>query len=402
MEFNPVLCDRIRDRIAESPEGRITFAEYMDLVLYHPESGYYAAHVGKIGGQGDFITSPHLGADFGEMLAVQFSEMWEILGRPMPFQVVEMGAGQGLVAGDAIKYLHRYHRDCFAALEYVIVEKSRAMRELQQQRFAPLSRGGANLRWCSWEEIGADAIVGCVFSNELVDAFPVHQIAIADGELREIYAIAPPDDSSPAEGNDLFVEVTGNLSTPRLQEYFELVGIDIPSPAYPEGYRTEVNLAALDWMSEVAEKLQRGYVLTIDYGYPAHRYYSPQRYEGTLQCYHRHRHHNNPYVWVGQQDITAHVDFTALERWGESCGLERLGFTQQAMFLMALGWGDRIAALSTREGMDIATALQRREVLHEAIDPRGLGGFGVLVQGKGLSEEEKKQGLKGLRIPPMG
>jgi SAM-dependent MidA family methyltransferase len=103
------------------------------------------------------------------------------------------------------------------------------------------------------------------------------------------------------------------------------------------------------------------------------------RHQGTLQCYYQHRYHDNPYILVGEQDITAHVDFTALERQGESCGLEKLGFTQQAMFLMALGLGDRIAALSTTPGMDLSTMINRRQVLHEAIDPRGLGGFGVLV-----------------------
>lgn len=408
MDNNHALVEFIRGQIEQSPQRRITFAEYMDGVLYHPQHGYYAANAGKIGAQGDFFTSPHLGADFGEMLAVQWVQIWEILGRPVPFQVVEMGAGQGLIVGDVVKYLHRNHRDCFDALEYVIVEKSPTMRSLQKHRFAKLSSGGANLRWCSWEEIASDSITGCLFSNELVDAFPVHQVMKQGGELHEVYVTSPAMDPPQPDGVDkggvddrAFVEVTGELSTPKIGEYFELVGIDITGDAYPEGYRTEVNLAALDWISQVAQKLKRGYVLTIDYGYPAHRYYSPQRHQGTLQCYYQHRHHDEPYIFVGEQDITAHVDFTALERAAEACGLEKLGFIQQAMFLMALGLGDRIAALSTTEGMDLATMMQRREVLHQAIDPRGLGGFGVLVQGKGLSEAEKGEGLKGLTIPPM-
>jgi SAM-dependent MidA family methyltransferase len=143
----------------------------------------------------------------------------------------------------------------------------------------------------------------------------------------------------------------------------------------------------------VASRLQQGYLLTIDYGYPASRYYSPARSQGTLQCYYRHRHHNNPYLNIGRQDITAHVDFTALERWGEICGLDNLGFTQQGLFLMALGLGKRLAALST-SGQGLAPLIQRREALHQLIDPMGLGGFGVLVQGKGLSETAQR--LKGL------
>lgn len=395
-----LLTQIIQEKIKQHPQRQITFADYMELALYHPQHGYYAANIGKIGAQGDFMTSPHLGADFGEMLAVQLIEIWEILGHPTPFHLVEMGAGQGLIAADVLKYLYRHHRDCFAATEYLIIEQSPAMRQLQQQQFSKLSSGGANLRWVTWEEIAANSITGCFFSNELIDAFPVHQIQVEAGKLQEIY-ITTSDKIPESPEASAFQEITGELSTPKITDYFQLIDIDITGKPYPDGYRTEVNLAALDWVRQVSEKLQQGYVLTIDYGYPAHRYYTPARHQGTLQCYYQHRYHNNPYILVGEQDITAHVDFTALERQGESCGLEKLGFTQQAMFLMALGLGDRIAALSTTPGMDLSTMINRRQVLHEAIDPRGLGGFGVLVQGKGLSEDQKGKGLQGLRIPPM-
>jgi SAM-dependent MidA family methyltransferase len=171
-----------------------------------------------------------------------------------------------------------------------------------------------------------------------------------------------------------------------------------------------VNLAASDWLSPVAKRLKRGFVLTIDYGYSADRYYLPSRHQGTLQCYYRHRHHNDPYIHVGQQDITAHVNFTALERQGEAFGLQQVGFTQQGLFLMALGLGDRIAALSsadTARGQEIAGAkdlvaiMQRRQALHQLFDPMGLGNFGVLVQSKGLTAEEQQKPLKGLSVPPM-
>jgi SAM-dependent MidA family methyltransferase len=229
-----------------------------------------------------------------------------------------------------------------------------------------------------------------------VDALPVHQFAIAQGKLREIYVTTP-------DGTH-FEEVTGELSTPQLAEYFDLVGIELPSAAYADGYRSEINLAAQDWLSTVADKLKRGYLLTIDYGYPAARYYNPQRSQGTLQCYYQHRHHNDPYVQIGQQDITAHVDFTALERWGDRCGLALVGFTKQALFLMALGLGDRIAALSHSDRPIVGTqsitdVLRRRDALHQFLDPTGLGGFGVLVQCKGLSEEQRKLKLKGLTMP---
>jgi len=390
-DSNLALCEAIARRIAESPQRRITFAEYMDLVLYHPQQGYYATKAIAIGPQGDFFTSPHLGADFGEMLAEQFAQMWQILGQPQPFTLLEMGAGQGILVSDILKYLQQHYPDFFTALEYVIVEKSAALRQQQQQRLQ-----GLPLQWCSWQEIPTASITGCCFSNELVDALPVHQFMIEGGQLREIYVTTKRGEGREARGE--FIEVVGEPSTPQLAEYFELINIEFPSGTYPDGYRSEVNLAALDWLSTVADKLQRGYLLTIDYGYPAQRYYNPMRSQGTLQCYYRHRHHDNPYINIGRQDITAHVDFTALERWGEVCGLHNIGFTQQGLFLMALGLGDRIAALSTTSDQSIQQILRRRDALHQLIDPIGLGRFGVLVQSKGLAAEIA-QPLKGLSLP---
>lgn len=389
-DFNPVLCDLIARRIAESPQHRITFAEYMDLVLYHPQHGYYATNAVKIGAQGDFFTSPHLGADFGELLAEQFVQMWEIL-QPKLFTLVEMGAGQGILAADVLKYLQYHYPKFFETLDYIVVEKSTALRKEQQQRLQ-----GLPVRWCNLEEISPASIIGCCFSNELVDALPVHQFTLHQGQLWEIYVTtALPDSASD------FVEVMGEPSIPQLAKYFDLVGINLNQSVYQDMYRSEVNLAALDWLSTVANKLERGYLLTIDYGYPASRYYSPGRSRGTLQCYYHHQHHDNPYTNVGRQDITAHVDFTALERWGEVCGLHYLGFTQQQLFLMALGLGKRIAALSTDgeaivEAQGLGVLLQRRQTLHQLIDPMGLGGFGVLVQSKGLTAVETAQPLRGM------
>jgi SAM-dependent MidA family methyltransferase len=393
-ESNPVLCEAIARHIAEQPQHQITFAEYMDLVLYHPVYGYYASAV-KIGSQGDFFTSPHLGADFGELLANQFVQMWEILGKPTPFSLVEMGAGMGILAEDILKYLQHYP-DFLASLDYLIVEKSPALRQEQQQRLQEFP-----LRWCNLDEIPSNSITGCFFSNELVDALPVHQFAIAQGQLQEVYVTTTTEDHQvETSRRGVFTEVIDEPSTSGLAEYFDLVEIELPSIAYPDGYRSEINLAALDWLSVVADRLQRGYLLTIDYGYPATRYYSRTRSQGTLQCYYQHRHHDNPYINIGRQDITAHIDFTALERWGERCGLDKVGFTQQGLFLMALGIGKHIASLST-SNESIQQVLRRRDALHQLIDPQGLGGFGVLIQSKGLTQSETGQTLKGLNLPPI-
>ena len=379
----------IFEYIATSRQQRITFAEYMNLVLYHPQYGYYSSGAVGIGAKGDYFTSVSLGQDFGELLASQFAEMWQLMGCPRPFTLVEMGAGNGRLAVDICNYLQAYHPDLLDILEYIIVEEARELINRQQQLFQELLPNKINYSWKSWAEIPENSLIGCCFSNELVDAFPVHQIIIRGGELQEVYL---------TEIQGELTEIYGEISTPKLADYFKLVEVYFSNKNYPENYRTEVNLAALDWLKTVNDKLKKGYLLTIDYGYPAAKYYYPQRSQGTLQCYYQHRRHNNPYLNLGYQDITAHVDFTALERQGELWGLEKIGFTQQGLFLMALGLGDRLNELSCGK-YNLLQVMQRRDALHQLIDPMGLGGFGVLVQGKELREEEKL--LKGLTVPPF-
>ncbi|MGB6299081.1 MAG: class I SAM-dependent methyltransferase [Rivularia sp. (in: cyanobacteria)] len=383
MEYNSQLYQEINNRIAANPQQRITFAEYMDLALYHPEYGYYSQKATNLGKEGDFFTSVHLGSDIGEMLAVQFAEMWSILGKTESFDLIEMGAGQGYLAADILNYIKQEYADFFKALKYTIIEKSPGLKQIQQQRLKEF-----DITWCELEDISNNSVTGCFFSNELVDAFPVHQFKIENGELQEIYVTR-------GQG-ELFTEITDTPSTPELINYLNSLEIDITK--YPSGYRSEINLAALEWLSVIAHRLQRGYVLTIDYGYIKNRYYNPRRDTGSLQCYTRHHRHNDPYINIGQQDITAHVDFTALENNGDRLGLHKVGLTQQGLFLMALGLGERVASLSQSK-QPLSTILQRRDSLHQLLDPMGLGGFHVLVQSKGLTQTEKSQQLKGFTQP---
>ena len=394
MDSYSPLCQVIAHRIITSPQQRITFAEYMDMVLYHPEYGYYSSDAVKIGFRGgDFFTSVSLGADFGELLARQFYQMWVILDQPIHFDLVEMGAGQGILASHVLNYIRQEYPDFWAAVSYIIVEKSQSLKQEQQQRLQDFA-----VNWCNLEEIPLQSLTGCFFSNELVDAFPVHQFTIVAGELREIYVTIRPQLEEITAKLPIFIEVIGEPSTPQLGEYLQLVGIDLSQNTYENGYRSEINLAALNWLGIVADCLQRVYVLTIDYGYSADRYYNPRRSQGTLQCYYQHCHHDNPYVNVGQQDITAHVDFTALSFWGQRCGLQKVGWTQQGLFLMALGIGERLAALSFQQ-QSISQLLQRREGLHQLINPGGLGNFGVLIQSRGLTAQEASKPLLGLVVP---
>jgi SAM-dependent MidA family methyltransferase len=385
------LRSLINNRILESPQQRITFAAFMDWVLYEPELGYYAAQCQKIGAGGDFVTSPHLGADFGELLAEQFLDLWLSLDCPETFHLVEMGAGQGLIAKDVLRYLsdratqspNSGYDKFWHALRYIIIEKATPL--IQEQRFL-LQGFAGKVVWQQWQDIPDESLVGCCFSNELVDALPVHLIEIQAGQLHEVYVTVETDPSLPP-----FKEVIGPPSSPNLEGYLKALNIDLAT--YPDGYRSEIGLAALDWLDTVTQKLTRGYVLTIDYGHTAAQYYSLQRDRGTLQCYYQQAHHNDPYWNIGRQDITAHANFTALQQHGADCGLETIAFTQQGLFLMALGLGDRISTNAT--GSDLAQILQRRDALHGLINPMGVGGFGVLLQGKNKTPSLEQYPFKG-------
>jgi SAM-dependent MidA family methyltransferase len=388
-----VLADRIQQQILAQPDRRITFAAFMEQALYDPELGYYNQRARAIGAGGDFFTAPHLGAAFGELLAGQFAQMWRILGQPQPFTLVEMGAGQGLLAQDILRWLRQHDPQCFASLAYIIVEKAEELITEQQRQLRGEFGAALSLTWQSLETIAQKPIVGCCFSNELVDALAVHQVAFIGGELQEVYITV-------VDGQ--FVEQLAPPSTPELAAYFEHLARRPVGPDYPDPYRTEVNLAAQDWLRSVGNALHQGYVLTIDYGYPADRYYNRVRDQGTLQCYYQHSHHNDPYIHVGQQDITAHVNFTALERTGQAIGLEKVGVTQQAMFLMALGLGDRLVALGQSDSTDpqeIIDRLRQRDALHQLINPMGLGNFGVLIQSKQLDQTMQSITLQGLDLP---
>ena len=377
----------LRQHISQQAQGRIPFVEFMDWVLYHPEQGYYSQGLG-LGKAGDFFTSSHLGPYLGELLAQQFWDCWQRLGKPEPFTLLEMGAGQGWLAGDILQAIWKRDSQWASQVRYQIVERSSQLRDRQRQHLQPLLAQWPQMEgvdWVTWEDLEPETLVGCCFSNELVDAFPVHRLRLHQGQVQEVY-VTWMDHGS---GLGQWQEQYDRPSTDQLLRYFQDLGIDLTHPTYPDGYSTEVNLAAQNWLGTVASKLQRGYLITIDYGYNSDRYHHPQRYQGTLQCYYQHRRHSDPYQYLGQQDITAHVNFTALKQWGQQMGLEVLGFTRQALFLMALGLGDRLQALDQIQ--DLQTLLQQRDALHQLLDPTGLGNFGVLIQGKGLRDDRERQ-----------
>ncbi len=339
----------------------MTFAEYMDLVLYHPTWGYYSATPSPISRRGDYLTSPTLSPLFGQLLATYLIQCWEHLGKPHPFTLLEGGAGTGSLAAQILAHIAIHSPACYAHLTYAIVERS----PVRQQQQAHLLQGHP-VRWGSWQDFRG--MVGCVFSNELLDALPVHRVIWQQGQWQELYVTYP------------LADLIQPLSTPQILEYFALCGLG--SQTWPEGYTTEVHLALLDWIATIDQVLERGYVISVDYGHPAHRYYHPRRHQGTLLCYHQHQTYADPYLRVGEQDITAHVNWTALENGGSRLGWHTLERISQAEFLARLGIIEQCAALSTAP--DLQTALSLRQQMHALLDPQGLGGFEVCIQTKGL------------------
>jgi SAM-dependent MidA family methyltransferase len=311
MSGNPELIEFIRARIVSG--GPVSFRWFMEQALYHPQHGYYASGRAAIGRRGDFFTSVSIGALFGKLLAAQFLEMWEHLGRPDPFTLVEQGANTGDFAADVLAALKLASPDCLDALRYVIVEPFEPLRERQEARLGSFPQ----VRWR--KSIGElEPFCGVHFSNELPDAMPVHLVRFTGGAWHELHV------------DERFEWVAGPLSSPELAEATE----SLPSV---ENYRTEVNLEAREWIGALASRLVRGYVLAIDYGFPREIYYSPERSGGTLACYANHRRSDDPFEAVGEADITAHVDFTGLAAHAEKCGFRLAGFTDQHHFMVGLG-----------------------------------------------------------------
>jgi SAM-dependent MidA family methyltransferase len=307
--------------------GPLTVAAFMDLALYDPRVGYYARAPQRSGRAGDFFTSVDVGPVFGELLAVQVAEMAVLLADVDPaaaFDLVEVGAGNGRLGADLLRALDTHHPEVSARTRLHLVEGSPSARRAQPSTLGPLVE-----RLASSSDRLPDRIEGVVLANELLDAMPVHQVVMRGSELREVYVRADGDRLSSTEGPP---------SSPALAAYFDDAGIRLE-----DGWRAEVNLAALAWMHDVACRLRRGFVILIDYGHPARELYSAGHSGGTLTTFMRHT-MAGPEVagrppWLehpGEQDITAHVDFTAVQKAGAAGGLVSLGLLDQTYFLMGL------------------------------------------------------------------
>jgi len=376
---HPELVAAISSEITRN--GPIPFVRFMELALYHPQFGYYmrqpdGADQERIGWSGDFYTSSDVYPILGRALAAQARQMDELLSCPTPFRIVEMGAGKGFLTRDCLTAIHAEQDDFASRVRYVLIERSPAMRELQRRNLAPwLSKPGLVTWVDGLDALTPQSVTGLFFSNELIDAFPVHRIQVTAERTEELYV-------DYRDGR--FVGCLKPLSTAALAHYLQEL-----DTTWPEGYRTEVNLQAMDWMEQVARRMDRGFVLTIDYGHTAQDLYGPERKDGTFLCYFQQQTNEDPFIRVGEQDMTAHVDFSSLASVGEMHGLHVTGFTNQMSFLMGLGVEEMIGELD-QESKELRAAIH-------LLKPNGMGStFKVLVQHKGISRPE----LDGLKFKP--
>ncbi|CAB1060006.1 SAM-dependent methyltransferase, MidA [Olavius sp. associated proteobacterium Delta 1] len=338
----------------------------MDMSLYQREFGYYMTEKSRIGPHGDYYTSPHLHPIFGWLLANQLDEIKRIMGDPHEFTVLEIGAGKGYLAEGIIDFAQR-KLNWKGNWKYIIVEKNRhAIKKLMKQLKAYTGR----IEWKTSLE-AVDRFCGCVISNELLDAFPVHLVEMHD-QFQEIYVISD---------NTGFKETKGELSTVDLHNYINRFQI----PAI-RGYRTEINLNILNYLNRLDDILSEGFVISIDYGYSGREYYAAERNRGSLLCYHKHRVNQNPYQHVGDQDITAHVNFTSLKNWGAMLGMQSLGYCPQGIFLASLGIDEIVSnELANSPNFQI-----------EMLKIKGLL-FGIGDSHKAMIQYKGKRDLAGLR-----
>jgi len=319
------LVQLIRHEIAQAG-GRLAFDRYMERVLYAPGLGYYAAGARKFGQAGDFVTAPELSPLFARCLARQCSEVLAAL--EPGGDILEVGAGSGILAADLLLEMERLQR---LPERYLILDLSPELQQRQRQTLQ--SRAPHLLSRVGWlTTFPEEGFSGVVLANELLDAMPVHRFRVTGGGIQEQFVEAR---------GERFELLWGEPATPGFAQAVETVlsGLEVE-----DGFESEINLRAGPWLASLAASLDRGVVLLIDYGHSRAEYYHPARNGGTLMCHYRHRAHPDPLVYPGLQDITAHVEFTAVAEVAQAAGFQVAGYTTQAYFLMASGLDQLVAA----------------------------------------------------------
>ena len=351
------LAGLIAGRIAEAG-GWLSFADYMALALYAPGLGYYAAGARKFGAAGDFVTAPELTPLFARSLAVQAVEVLDACGN----EILELGAGSGRLAVDLMQELARFGR---LPDRYAILEPSPDLRQRQQALFE--REAPELLERVHWLDTLPDQLSGLVIGNEVLDALPVHLVRWLDGHAFERGVALD-------EAGSTFVWQDRPMLPGPLLDATNLL------PAPGDGYLSEICLAAPALIHSLAERLQQGMLLFLDYGFPRAEYYHPDRREGTLMCHYRHRAFDDPFYLPGLVDITAHVDFTLIADAALEASLDVLGYTSQAHFLLNCGLLDRLNELEP----GTTAYLKETARVQKLIQPTEMGElFKVIALGKG-------------------
>ncbi len=298
----------------------------MQQALYHPEQGYYSSGRCAIGRRGDYFTNVSVGPLFGQLMSAQFAEIWERLGKIDNFVLVEQGAHHGEFARDVLESARKRWPDFFAALRYRIIEPFPVLQRRQMQALAGLED---KVEWRDSVD-ALDPFTGLHFSNELLDAMPVHLIVSKWGRGLSAQTECVWLEKFVTLNGDAFAFIDQPIADQKLRDHLQKL------PARPADYQTEVNLAALDWIDNLSHKLERGYALTVDYGYPREEFFAPHRSTGTLQVRAQHRLLRSPFDRIGHADISAHVEWTNIAERAEACDLQIKGFTDQHHFITAI------------------------------------------------------------------
>jgi SAM-dependent MidA family methyltransferase len=376
---NPAVVAALREAIAAAG-GQITFAQYMAICLYHPDGGYYLQPERRPGRGGDFLTAPEAHPFFGLTLARQVIECWERLDQPDPFTIREYGAGSGALAFDILTGISEERPAMLPAVRYRLAEVNPHRLE---EAIAALGESGFGALVEPEDPAVAEPVTGVILANEVADALPVHRLIWREGTLREGWVTA---------SDTGFGEREGDLS-PAMAAFDPAGWLARQGAAIPDGGRVDLSPASADWMAQVAAGLARGYALVIDYGYAAPDLYQAHRLAGTVRAYRGHGVSDDPFGWPGDEDLTAHVDFSLLRESGEAAGLTFGGLTTQGELLAALGLGDHLVALGRDPRTPAAEYYAAQAAVLRLIDPGGMGRFGVLAMAKDAPAEPPLRGM---------
>ena len=344
--------------------GPLSFRDFMQAALYDEAYGYYNTERLKIGTAGDYYTSSNVHPAFGATLARAFAELWREAFADQPLILVEMGAGTGRLAADVLAALRDEHAGLFDGARYVLVEQSPAMRARQRERLAGFAE---RVEWRALAELERAPLAAIFFANELIDALPVHRLRRSATGVEEEFVTL--------EDERLTLDWRAP-STPELFAYVERCGITLA-----ENQIVEVNLDALGWLAQVSRAIARGFLATIDYGDVAAHLYARDRMHGTLRSFYRHRLIDSPLVRVGEQDLTASVNFTALIEHGRDCGLATESYERQTAFLLRHGLIERVAAMHG-DAETLADVKARLAIKNLFVPGGASDNFRVLIQKK--------------------